>query len=556
MLRLFARPIHSITGAAMVIAGAGFASRLLGVVRDRLLAGTFGAGDLLDAYYAAFRIPDLLFKVIIAGALSAGFIPLFLELKGKKEEDAWKLTSRAINVFGTVLIAGAAVLYVFTPFITRLIAPGFEGEQFDLTVRLTRLMFLSPLFLGLSSILGSVLQAQKLFLINALAPVLYNVGIIAGVLVLAPYYGIWGAAYGVIAGAFLHFIVQIPSCIRAGFRYRFIFGIRDSAFLTLIRLMIPRALTLAAYQVTIIVVTLFATLLTDGSVAMIQLADNMQGVAVGLFGVSFALAAFPALSEMASKKDVRGFIDQLSSVTRQVLYLVVPVSFLFIVLRTELVRVILGSGHFDWEDTILTADTMAFLSIGLFALCLVLVFVRAFYAWQDTKTPLLAAVFGTLGGVVSAYFFKDLFVVWFNDADAGVIGLGAALSLSQLINLGFLWIMLRRRFNTAEPRFQFLGSITKRFSGTEKNIVVSLLKIVGASVVMLLVVQALKEVIGVRVDLQTFWGVFARLVVPGTVGVIVYCALTALLKSPEWEMFRESARRKWLRLRAGQEIEG
>jgi len=223
-------------------------------------------------------------------------------------------------------------------------------------------------------------------------------------------------------------------------------------------LMIPRALTLATYQVTVIVVTLFATLLTDGSVAMIQLADNMQGVAVGLFGVSFALAAFPALSEMASKKDVRGFIDQLSSVTRQVLYLVVPVSFLFIVLRTELVRVILGSGHFDWEDTILTADTMAFLSIGLFALCLVLVFVRAFYAWQDTKTPLLAAVFGTLGGVVSAYFFKDLFVVWFNDADAGVIGLGAALSLSQLINLGFLWIMLRRRFNTAEPRFQFLGN--------------------------------------------------------------------------------------------------
>jgi putative peptidoglycan lipid II flippase len=555
VLKLFSRPIQSITGAAIVIATAGLASRLLGVVRDRLLASTFGAGDTLDAYYAAFRIPDLLFKVIIAGALSAGFIPLFLDLYNKNEQRAWNLTNRIIHIFGSVLILVGIVLFIFTPELTRLIAPGFTGEKFDLTVHLTRLMFLSPIFLGLSSIFGSVLQARKLFLINSIAPVLYNLGIIFGIVFLVKPYGIWGVAYGVIAGAFLHFLTQVPASLKVGFKYKLLFGWRNKDLVKLVKLMIPRALTIGAYQVNTIAITMFATTLTVGSVAMFQLADNLYGVAIGLFAIPFALAAFPAFSEAAAKKDVKEFIAQLSSVTRQVLYFVIPTSFLFIVLRTEIVRIILGAGKFDWEDTILTADTLAFLAIGLFGLSLVLVFVRAFYAWQDTRTPLIAAITGSVGGIISAYYFKDLFPVWTGDPQTGVVGLAAAMSVSQILNLGFLWIMLRKKFNAQKPVVKLFSTVTKRFSGTEKSIISSLLKIIISSIVMLVVVQSLKEVIGPRVDLQTFAGVFARLVVSAFIGGAVYLGMTALLKSPEWEMFKESTHKKWMKLRVGQEIE-
>ena len=510
------RPNRTVGGAALVIAVFGIVSRLLGFVRDRVLAGTFGAGDVLDAYYAAFRIPDFLYGLLVAGALSAAFVPVFTELREKKsEQSAWELTNGVLLLLLVLLGAASLAAAFFAAPIIRAVAPGFSLEKQALSTSLTRIMLVGPIFLGMSAVFGSVLVSFRNFIVFSLAPVFYNVGIILGVILFSRFFGPNGLAVGVVLGTLLHAMVQYPSVRRAGF----VFSLRGASAMNrevwrVVKLMIPRSLGIAVGQVSFLVVTFFASALTSGTLAAFTLANNIQSVPLGLFGVAFSLAAFPTLSGFVAKDERRRFSDMLLKTSRKVLFFVVPVSFLMIALRAQIVRVILGTGHFDWEDTRITFEILGALSISLFAQSLIPLFARAFFSLQDTKTPLLLAAFSeTVHIAVLAAFVGQ----W------GPISLAVSFSLASVVNALLLYVFLRKRVNEWDDRSFFTSTG----------------KVTLASLVALLAVQSGKFFFGLgNVELDTFVDVFSELLLSGALGIVAFIAAAWMLKIEELESVR------------------
>ena len=309
--------IKSITAGAFVIALFSLVAKILGLLRDRILAGEFGAGDWLDIYYASFRIPDLVYNLIVLGAVSAGFIPVFSKVyaSSRKGENGWKLVNNLITLGGIFLVIVSLVLIFFSDKLVYLIAPGFTAEKLEYTIAMSRIMFLSPILLGISSILSGVLQTFKRFFIFSLAPIMYNLGIIIGALFFVDIWGIYGLAWGVIFGAFLHMLIQLPQVFKLGFRFKPIIKItRDLK--KIIGMMGPRSLSLVINQANLVVVTIIASGLVAGSLAIFNFANNLQFLPITLIGVSFAISAFPTLASAANKKDMEKFINSLVSVIR------------------------------------------------------------------------------------------------------------------------------------------------------------------------------------------------------------------------------------------------
>ena len=517
----------TITGAAIILGAASLASRLLGLIRDRVLAHYFGAGPVMDSYYAAFKIPDLLYTLSIIGALSAGFIPIFTKIylqSGEDKKEAWKLISNTINILAVALAAISFILIFVAPWLVPLIAPGFDGEKKEMTIIFTRIMLLSPILLGLSAVVGGVLQSLKNFFIYSLSPIFYNVGIIIGAVALVPLFGYKGLAMGVILGAFLHLLIQLPSLWRAGFRYSHIFNWRDQNFLMIIRLMIPRTLGLAALQLNMVFITAIASTLSAGAVTIFNYAYNLQSFSLGVVGVSFAVAALPTLSALAAEKNWPGMIKDISSVARQILFFIIPMSVIFLMLRAQIVRVILGSGEFDWDATVRTADTLAFFSLSLFAQCLSMLLARAFYAMEDTKTPLKIGVVTVIVNIaLSLYFTRSM--------GFGVEGLALAFTLAWILNTALFWIALRFR----------LGSLD------EENVLRAVYKMSVAALLMGLAIQGLKYVIAPIVNMETFLGIFAQGALAGLGGLAVYAIAGLALRSHEMCVFIETIKKRLVR---------
>lgn len=530
---------QTITSAALLIGLAGFLSRILGIFRDRILAGQFGAGSELDMYYAAFRIPDLVYNLLVLGALSAGFIPVIIEvLHGKQDAEkeeidnedvldkksAWDLTNGILNLItiGTVIICG--LLAIFAVPLTKLITPGFSQEQIMLTANLSRIMFLSPLFLGISSVLGGILQSFKRFLIYSLAPIFYNLGIIIGALFFIDYWGIYGLAIGVILGAFLHMLVQVPTAWMLGFRYKLKLSF-DHAVRKIVRLMVPRTLSLIIAQINLVVITIIASTLAEGSLSVFNFANNLQGFPIGIFGVSFALAAFPTLSALAARKDTAEFVKNLSNTIRQILFFIIPATILIILLRAQIVRVVLGTGQFDWNDTVMTMQTLGFLAVSLFAQSLIPLVIRGFYAFHDSFTPFLAGLISALSNVALSIYLGNTM---------GVMGLGLAFSLSSIINLILLWVSLRIK----------IGSLD------EKRIVFSVFKMCVAGVFLAVSAQGMKPLVASFFGTETFIGIFLQGTIAGLFGLLFYFIICYLLKSTEMIVFWQGIRRRmpWLKL--------
>jgi len=256
------RPSSSITSAAFIISAAGVLSRVLGMARDRILAHQFGAGDTLDVYYAAFRIPDLIYNLLILGALSAAFIPVFTSLLAEEnKKEAWRLANGMLSAIVLTLVTISLILIIFTPALMRLVTPGFSADKMEQVILLTRIMFLSPIFLSISGLFGGILNSFKRFLVYSMAPVMYNIGIIIGAVLFVKYWGVTGLAWGVALGAFLHMAIQYPAVKISGFRYKFYLDFKNSHFRKVIRLMIPRALSLTMNQINLLVVTIIASTL-------------------------------------------------------------------------------------------------------------------------------------------------------------------------------------------------------------------------------------------------------------------------------------------------------
>ena len=519
------RPTQSIAAAAFIISLAGAASLLLGLFRNRLLAGQFGAGDTLDAYYAAFRIPDLIYNIMIAGALSAAFIPVFTELIEKKNKDeAWEFSSGILSL--QILIAGAVsiILIIFAPWLMKLVTPGYTGAKLDLTVMLTRIMFLSPFLMGISGIIGGALVSFKKFLIYSLAPIFYNVGIIIGILFLVKPFGPAGLAWGVVLGALLRLLVQYPAVKFSGFYFHpMLSGAwKNPDVRKMLKLTIPRTLTIAASQINFIIVTGFASTLASGSLAVFFFANNIQSAPLGLFGVSFAIAVFPTLSAYAARNEQKEFIRAFSRTLRQVLFFVIPLSVFLIVLRAQTVRVILGTGKFNWDNTIMTFQVLGLLTIGLFAQSLLPLLTRAFYALQNTKTPLKITIVSEAVLLLGVILFIKPY---------GIYGVAIAFSFYSIFNMLLLIIYLRKSLPNIDG----------------KNIIDSTVRITAASLVGGGVAQIMKYVVGTQGELDTFLAVFTQLVVAGSFGLAAFAIASYYFNVKEFFQFKASVTRKIFR---------
>lgn len=507
---LLSHASKTITSAAIVVGGMSLVSRALGLLRDRVLAGEFGADAVLDTYYAAFRLPDFIFNLLVVGALSAGFIPVF---SGRYDADntpgrrsSWRLVSNVLNVVSLSVVVFSAAVWVWSEPITRLMTPGFSPSQVEQTVGLSRIMLWSPLLLGMSAVVGGVLQSRKQFFIFSLAPILYNVGIICGALFFVPHWGVSGLAWGVVLGAALHLLIQLPAIAAAGFRYRPVVDFRDGELKTMLRLMGPRTLSLAVNQMNLVVVTLLASWLSAGSLAIYTFANNLQSFPLGIFGIPFAIAAFPTLSALASHRE--RFLAALSQTLRHILFLVIPASVLLILLRAQVVRALLGSGRFDWNDTVDTIQALAIFSSSLFAQALIPLLIRAFYAQRDSVTPLLTAIGSVLLNVALAFaLLRPL----------GITGLALSWSVANVLQLAVLWLLLRLR----------MGSLN------EAEIFPSVAKILAAVSVMAAVAQGLKYAVAPFTGTETFVGVLGQGGMAAFFGLGAYLAVSLALRSPE-----------------------
>lgn len=534
---IFHSQSKTVTFAALLLGISAFVSRFLGLVRDRLLAGQFGAGEEMDIYFAAFRIPDFVYSILILGGVTVIFLPVFTEFFRKDQEEGWRFTSNVLNCFLIMLIVLCGIMALLAPWLVKFITPGFSLEQKDMVVDLTRIMFLSPIFLGLSAVFSGVLHYFSRFVAYALAPVFYNLGIILGILFFVPLFGLWGLAYGVILGAFLHLAVQIPAARNTGFRYRPIFNFKSPGLLKVFKLMIPRTIGTGAYQINLIVITAIASTLSVGSIAIFNFANNLQHFPMGIVGASFALAAFPVMSRAWVDGFRDKFLDNFSSVFRQILFLIVPISVLMFLLRAQIVRLILGTGQFGWADTQLTAASLGLFCLGVFALSTAPFLTRVFYSFQDTKTPLFIglSMFSLNIGLAFLFTwllsfengFRDLLVNFLDlrgIGNVGVIGLALSFSLAGVFQFSALLFFLHKKF----------GHIRLR------EVLNSLKKIVLASVFMGLTAYFVLRVVAGFLSIDNFSGLFIQTAAAFASAILVYILAAWLLRLPEIHAIKHS----------------
>lgn len=511
-----------VASAAVVIAAFSLASKALGLVRDRILAGEFGAGDTLDMYNAAFRIPDTIFNLLIVGALSASFVPILSDYfyKGDKKL-AWETANGILNIFLAAIAAVSAVLILAAPYLLKFVVPGWSGEKFQTTVALTQIMFLSPFFLSISSIMSGILQSARRFVVYAAAPIFYNMGIIIGAMVFAKTFalGVYGLVFGVILGSVLHLLIQLSAVASLGYKYRFYFDYRNPVIKKIFRLMLPRSLSLGVGQVNLFVITSVASTLAAGSLTIFNFAANIQSIFFSLIGVSFGVAAFPAISAYFANGQKEKFTAAFSRTFREIVFLIVPATAYLIIFKAEIVRLILGTGKFDYAAVVLTEKTLEFLALGLTAQALISLVVRAFWAAGDTKTPFYTSLFGMLVNIAAA--------VWFSRS-LGVAGLAIAFSLNQIVCFALLVFYLRR---TTGP----FG---------EKEILNSFGKVLSATLLSGAVVWFFAGLFAYDPANASGWLVLGRLIIGSLAALAIFLFFSWLMKTKELFIFAEGIKRR------------
>ena len=459
ILSFLNKEFHGINEAALLLGGFAFVSQLLGLVRDKAFAYIVGAGPILDVYYASFRIPDFLYISVASLASITVLMPFLVDRINQNREDAKRFLNNVFTVFMIFMVFISIVVAILMPYIALYIAPGFSESQLALMVTTSRIMLLSPVFIGLSNLIGTVTQIYKNFLIFSLSPIFYNIGILFGVLFLYHRFGVYGLALGVIIGAFMHLVVQIPIVMKHDFFPRFTSNIDWKEIWKVIRMSLPRTLALSSNSLAFMSLIAMASTLKEGSISLFTFAYNLQSVPVGIIGISYSVAAFPVLVKSFSLKDIDSFILHITSAAKQIIFWSLPVVSLLIVLRAQIVRVILGSGTFSWTDTRLTSASVALFVVSLVSQGLVLLFVRGYYAAGNTRKPLFVNVFSSMMIIVFAYSLIYVFKTYPYALSflenilrvSGVKGtimlaLPIAYALGSILNFSLIWFMFKKDF--------------------------------------------------------------------------------------------------------------
>lgn len=385
---------RTLARAGMVVTSAYLASRLLGWLRTVVISSIYGASPDLDAYFAAFRIPDLVFQLVAAGALSSALIPVVAGLIANDEEArSWRVVATIGNLMLVALVILSAAMAIGAPWIVPIITPGFGPAQTDLTIELTRIMLFSPILLALGALATSVLNARDRFSVASLAPIAYNVVIITFAVILAPLVGIEGLAVAVVLGSLAHLMVQLPAIIRMpGFHYRLVADIRDPAAREAFLLMAPRALGLGVTQITFLVNTSLASTLATGSIVAYNVAFTIVQIPLGVIGVPLGVVLLPSMSRAMALGDSAQYAKLIVRALRLLLYVMLFLTAMTIVLRQQVVTLLFDYGNFSVSAVERTAQTLLFFAIGLAGHAMIVVLARAFYADRDTRTPVMAAI--------------------------------------------------------------------------------------------------------------------------------------------------------------------
>jgi putative peptidoglycan lipid II flippase len=527
--KFFSKEIDGLHEAAYLLAFFTFLSQLLALVRDRLLAGTFGASHSLDIYYTAFRIPDFIFVTVGSLVAISVLVPFIIEKINVNVEEGKKFIDNIFSFFSLLIITVSLIAFIFIPYLAHHIFSGFEAKDFPELILITRILLLSPILLGLSNFFGSITQVYRKFIIYSLSPLAYNLGIILGIIFFYPLWGLTGLVSGVILGALLHLLIQIPFVSKQGMFPKFSFNFDFKGIGQVMLLSVPRTFTLAITQITTIFLLVMATFMPEGSVSIFSFSLNLQSVPLAIIGVSYSIAAFPTLAKYFSSGEHDKFMSEIVTSARHIILWSIPISVMFIVLRAQIVRTILGAGEFSWTNTRLTAACLAIFSVSVVAQSLILLFVRGYYAMGNTRKPLIIGIISGIFIIVFSYFFIKVFALfpvfqYFIEAllrvggidGTSVLMLPLGYSLAVLLNGILLWIYFGREF------VGFTKALRRTlFDSFSTSIVMGFFAYLGLNI------------FAKFFDLNTVFGIFMQGFLSGILGIIVGIVILKLLKNQE-----------------------
>ncbi|HRY31328.1 MAG TPA: lipid II flippase MurJ [Candidatus Paceibacterota bacterium] len=545
ILRFFNREIKGLHEAAYLLAFFTFFSQILGVIRDRLLAHTFGASEIVDIYYASFRIPDFLF-VLVTSFISASVLIPFLSRTILDKSKMKEMIDSLFSIFMIAVLATSVLVFIFIPTILKTFMPLLVKGQYggDL-ILFTRILLLSPILLGISQLFGSIVQTYRRFFVYAMSPVVYNLGIIVGIVFFYPVFGTIGLIYGVVVGLLLHVIIQLPSVARNRLIPKLTLKINWPVVREVVLVSLPRAITLGSTQLILFVFVAVAGTLISGSIAIFNFSYNLQAVPLAIIGVSYSMAAFPTLSRLFSDGNHQDFLGHLIAAARHIIFWSTPIIVMFIVLRAQIVRTVLGTGEFDWADTKLTAAALAIFSISALAQSLVLLFVRGYYSAGQTKKPLLINLFSMIITIALTFVFAEIFnsSVGFRHffesllrvsslPGSVVLMLPLAFSVGSIINVVLLWVIFE-----------------KDFRGFSLTIWRTLVQTMFASLIAGVVSYVSLQFFAVILDQSRLVGIFLQGFLSGVVGLVVGALILILLRNEEILEVAKSIKNKVWRTR-------
>ncbi len=533
-LRKFATPIRGLHQAAYLLAALTLGSQALALIRDRIFAHLFGASTPLDIYYAAFKIPNLMF--VLVASLTSAYI-LIPRITNASTEEVKEIISNAVSFLLMIIGIMAIVAAIFTPEILTVLFPRLIASSYGGTfVWLARLLLLQPILLGLSGIATSVTQVHRQFIIFSFSSILYNIGIIIGAVALYPSFGLIGIGYGVILGSVAYLAIHIPVLWKAKLMPRLRWP-SSAIMIPVIRESIPRTLALGVSSMVVLLITAFAARVGSGAISVFTFGTNLESVPLMLIGSSYAIAAFPILSELAGKKQRAEFTKVLSASTRHIIVWSLIVAGIVIVLRAHIVRVILGSGHFNWNDTRLVAAVLAILVIALAAQGLVLLLSRALYAIQYSWRPL----FYQLAGAAVSILIAGGGLWYLHRAPEMLLALSTLFRVHDVPGNIVLVFAFAIMFGQIVIALLLLASFHRIAVGFNKSLVRPFLHGLIAAVVAGYVMRAFLSFVGALAPLTTLATVFTQGVFAGIIGLIVAGGTLALFRNSEFRDMRRSA---------------
>jgi putative peptidoglycan lipid II flippase len=550
IIKFLNRDLFTMNQAALVLAVFSFLSQVMGLVRDHLLASLIGPSMNLDTYYAAFRIPDFVlnsFGILFSVTVLIPFIAQYMEEEKVEGHNAGmkRFLNSIFSVYMIGMVLVSLVLIALMPWLTRIVAPGFNGVEHARLVLYSRIMLISPFLFGLASLLSSFSQVQKKFFAFAIAPLMYNLGILAGILVLRPMFGVLGIVFGVAFGTVLYFIVQIPTLAKLGKIPHFNLAIDWPTIKRVMLLSLPRTLSASLNTITFIIIGAMASLLAAGSISIFQFSYNIENTPLLIIGVSYAVAAFPAMTKMYAAGDKKELVNVLYRATRNIFFMCIPASLLIIVLRAHIVRLLLGAGVFSWNDTRLVAACVALFAISIVAQCMELLLLRAFFAIGNTKTPLIINSWSTLvtiGSVVALlflYHYNAFFNAFLNSlmridgtAGASVILLPLGFSIGESINAFALWTAFKKRIPASKTESRALTR--------------TVMHMIEGSIIAAAAAYGMLMVTGGSGLIQThFTGVLFQAAIASVVGVAMYCIVLKALRNEDLALFMQTAKSRF-----------